>query len=59
MILNENELNEIKGLLHYLNSAMNGSVQPDKITMVDSSGENVGFILKVDDHYQFSWDGSR
>lgn len=42
-MLTESELNQVKGLLHYLN-AMSGEIKADDIKMIDSNGEEAAVL---------------
>jgi hypothetical protein len=56
MMLNDNDLNKLKGLLHYLNEQDNRA-QSDltfDVTIVDSNGDNVGKVEPFgESDYQF------
>ncbi len=52
-MLNENEINAVKGLMHYLNTQFDGDLAAD-VSVIDSNGETLCRIKRVDDtEYQF------
>lgn len=53
--LNINELNVIKGLLHYLNHAGVGDLDAE-VALGDSNGERVGTVRQQDGEYMFFYD---
>lgn len=42
-MLTQSELNQVKGLLFYLN-AMSGEIKPDDIKLIDSNGEEAAVL---------------
>jgi len=43
-VLTEQELGQVKGLLHYLNESMAGEIKPNDIDLIDSNGERAATI---------------
>lgn len=42
-MLTESELNEVKGLLHYLNNSMT-QLKPDDVKLIDANGEHAATV---------------